>query len=125
MHLKQLQMLPNPYHLLFKKVIQGNLFILISDIYLLFILFLLLFLLFSLLLLFPPSMFTNAYLSIFYKYSVKTVNFFFFLHTDRQTDRPTDPQTFVPIEGPTRTLKYKEIFSWLVSLPGGCMPLCC
>ena len=44
-YLKQMQMYPFPHHLSFKKVVQGYLFILISDIYLLFILFLLLFLL--------------------------------------------------------------------------------
>ena len=44
-------MYPFPHHLLFKKVVQGYLFILIGDIYLLFILFLLLFLLLLFLLL--------------------------------------------------------------------------
>ena len=50
-YLKQLQMYPFPHHLSFKKVVQGYLFILISDIHLLFILFLLLYLLLLFLLL--------------------------------------------------------------------------
>ena len=51
-------------------------------------------------------MFCNSYLIIFYKHLVKTLNFIsFYTQTDRQTDRQTDHQTFVPIVGPTRTLK--------------------
>ena len=47
-------------------------------------------------------MFSNAYLTIFYKHPVRTLNFFFFY---TQTDQQTDRQTFLPIEALTRSLK--------------------
>ena len=55
-------------------------------------------------------MLSNAYLSIFYKQPVKTLNFiFFYTQTDQQTDRQTDPQTFVAIEAPTRSLEINAL----------------
>ena len=114
-YLKQLQMYPFPHHLSFKKVVQGYLFILISNIYFLFILFLLLLLLF-LLLLFLLILLLLCLSDYFLQTSIKNFEFNFFLQflssvvraSISRFVRPSVRPSVTPSVPPQKKLKFYD-----------------